>query len=550
MLVPFGPWRPDLPSLDNYSTEATNVVPAQGSYESQPSLTEYYNALAYRCQGAISVLDSNNNTFWFAGDANSLYMIQNGIWVDVSYVKPLSMDVSIQSILSNFYFGSPIFINDSVGNISQNISIGRSTFVIVSGESTSTGFGQISTGTDIRVSGGTSVSLLFGRAVVVSQRSITVVLPIGTIMVPGILGVSATTHVGTITEISPIGLRQRTSFIIPTKMIVTQSGFSSSSSIGRVSPIVSPASKVISFSLGSASTSPLPPAPASAAGLTTLFFNDDFTSLSFYHTTNNPTGTWKFLDYWQDMEQAGYVDFGGGRTFMVNQGCTGAGSTSMNNASAHSIIQPYFPASQLDATTMRLTCQRAHMDTRASLRALINDIAVNNQSQSPDLVTWLGAFMTTETHHPFPGDDITRPAYVEAKIRFTPANTEGIFSAFWVYSTSEVANSDEIDIFESNDLVPAIWKTNFHNSLEANISHSTAWCDGNFHTFGMLWQATSVKIYRDSVLDGSISANYSTAMRLMITHTCDPYWSAGAGTQVPSGTESVYMDIDYVRVWR
>ena len=549
MQIPFGPWRPDLPSLDNYSTEATNVVPSQGSYESQPSLIEYYNSLANRCQGAISVLDSNNNTFWFSGDTNSLYMIQNGIWVDVSYVLPINIDISAQSFISDTEFGSPIFVNDSIGNLIQGISVGTATFIIVSGKSISISPGNLSTATNIQVTGTVSTPLVSGRIVVISQRSISGIFSTGTtVIVPGVSGLSVSAQYGRIAEVLPIGLRQRTSFIIPTKMIVDISGFSTLANVGRVSPIISAMGNVHTFSMGDTGISALPPPPAVAASLTSLFFNDDFSSISLYHPTNNPTGKWKFLDYWQDVEQAGYVDYAGG-TFVVNQCCTGAGATSINNASAHTIIQPYFPASQLDATTMRLTCQRAHLDTRPSLRTLINDIAVNTQSQAPDQVTWLGAWLTTETHHPYSGDDITPPAYLESRIRFSPT-TNGIFSAFWVYSTSESANSDEIDIFETDDLVPSIWKTNFHNVVQVGLSHNTAWCDGNFHIFGMLWQAASVKIYRDNVLDGSLSVTYANSMRLILSHRCDPYWSAGIGKQVSAGVESVYMDVDYVRVWR
>jgi len=289
--------------------------------------------------------------------------------------------------------------------------------------------------------------------------------------------------------------------------------------------------------------------------LNTLHFHDEFDNLNFYNPVNNPNGVWRFNDFWQDPQQAGYIDFAGNRTFMVNQMTTGGGTTSYSNANAYDTIRPYFPASQPEPSMIRLLCQRAHLDTRPSLRGLVNDVAVNNQGIQPDQVTWLGAFMTTDKIHPFPSCNISRPAYIEARIRFNPVNTTGIFSAFWLYKTSEDTKNLEVDIFETNDLNPSFWKTNFQDAGGGffSIAHNNAWCDNLFHTYGLLWQQSSFKTYKDGQLDGSWEdapgpGFFDQPMRLMITHTCDPYWST-VNTSVQSNIENVYMDIDFIRVW-
>lgn len=297
------------------------------------------------------------------------------------------------------------------------------------------------------------------------------------------------------------------------------------------------------------------PSPAQKAGLNSLAFNEDFTSLSIYSPTKNPEGTWSCNDFWMNKEMAGYVDFAGLRTFVPNQGMAGTGYTDSTNADALRTISPYFPVSQLDDTTARLTCTRSRLSERPELRALVNDIAVKNQGQQKDSVTWLGAFLTTEKANPFAQADITRPAYIEARLRFSPANTKGIFSSFWLYDTGEVTGSPEIDIFESNDHDPTFWKTNIHHSGSGpsfNLTHKTKWCDGNFHTFGLLWEPSSLKVYYDNVLSNELTGPnadfFSMPMRLMITHTCDAHWCGSM--LVPSNIDNVYMDIDYIRVWK
>lgn len=74
MLVPFGEWVPDLAEFGNPgSLTAKNVIPAKESYRPFQGLTAVSNALTARCQGAISLRDSDNNVYVYAGDATKLY---------------------------------------------------------------------------------------------------------------------------------------------------------------------------------------------------------------------------------------------------------------------------------------------------------------------------------------------------------------------------------------------------------------------------------------------------------------------------------------------
>lgn len=314
------------------------------------------------------------------------------------------------------------------------------------------------------------------------------------------------------------------------------------------------------------------PAPAVAAGLNTQFLLDHFSPMNIYDPTTNPNGTWRNLDFYESPYQAGRTDFAGVRTFCVNQQVGGgmpAGHAhpEWGNAAARATMLPYLPLSQIDNTTMRIACRRARLNERPALRTLINSITTISQSQPADAVTWLGAFLTTERFSFDTRYDIARPAYIACRFRFLPANIPGIFSSFWVYSAGTESHPAgdgktqvEIDIFETNDLTPTLWKTNFHHQqsggIKFSLTHNSAWNDGNWHTVGMLWEPNRIRIYRDDVLSGETTGAdtdfFNVPMRIMITHTCDPYWIAAnpAVLSVPSGVEEVFMDIDKIEVWR
>lgn len=87
MQVTFGAYNPDIAPMDNTGvTVALNVLPADDSYKSFPSVSIYSDALDARCQGATAGRDSSGNTYNFAGDATKLYQLTSASWADVSKV--------------------------------------------------------------------------------------------------------------------------------------------------------------------------------------------------------------------------------------------------------------------------------------------------------------------------------------------------------------------------------------------------------------------------------------------------------------------------------
>jgi len=86
MLVPFGEYMPDMPSLGNPgATVALNVYPrTPTSYGPIADLSVYSDALTARCQGAFAGRDTSGNPSVFAGDASKLYKISAASFSDVS----------------------------------------------------------------------------------------------------------------------------------------------------------------------------------------------------------------------------------------------------------------------------------------------------------------------------------------------------------------------------------------------------------------------------------------------------------------------------------
>lgn len=74
MLLPFGQWQPDLADFGNPgSITAKNVFPAKESYRPFPSLSAQSSALTARARGAFSARDTDNNVYFYTGDATKLY---------------------------------------------------------------------------------------------------------------------------------------------------------------------------------------------------------------------------------------------------------------------------------------------------------------------------------------------------------------------------------------------------------------------------------------------------------------------------------------------
>lgn len=84
-VVPFGPYLPDLPALENPgATVASNVLPAANSYRPIADFAALSTALDARVRGAVALKDSSGNTYNYAGDATKLYSVTAIAVTDVS----------------------------------------------------------------------------------------------------------------------------------------------------------------------------------------------------------------------------------------------------------------------------------------------------------------------------------------------------------------------------------------------------------------------------------------------------------------------------------
>jgi len=87
-MIRMGPWRPDMPALENPGAlEALNVVPGPaGSYLPLQKFQEQGNAMSARVQGALSCRAIDGTINNFGGDATKLYKWDGTSWSDVSRV--------------------------------------------------------------------------------------------------------------------------------------------------------------------------------------------------------------------------------------------------------------------------------------------------------------------------------------------------------------------------------------------------------------------------------------------------------------------------------
>lgn len=83
-MIPFGPWLPDRPNLQNPgATVALNVVPMPGGYGPFQGGNVVSNALTSACKGAASFKQVDGSSFNFAGDSTTLYTLNGTSWDDI-----------------------------------------------------------------------------------------------------------------------------------------------------------------------------------------------------------------------------------------------------------------------------------------------------------------------------------------------------------------------------------------------------------------------------------------------------------------------------------
>src|SRR3990167_3037755 len=85
-VIPFQGWRPDVPGLSGFESEAKNVIPlGPFGYKPFKAFSAYSSgALTARCQGAATVPGSEGATAAYAGDATKLWRLVDQTWTDAS----------------------------------------------------------------------------------------------------------------------------------------------------------------------------------------------------------------------------------------------------------------------------------------------------------------------------------------------------------------------------------------------------------------------------------------------------------------------------------
>lgn len=125
MIVPFPPWRPDLPALGKYSQIALNCVPHKAGYKPFPSLAAYSNALTARCRGAIAAQDKDGNVRIYSADATKLYEVVDVVQTDRSKVGGYALTPDEDTQFCKF---NEQVIAVSIDMVTQAITMGGSAF--------------------------------------------------------------------------------------------------------------------------------------------------------------------------------------------------------------------------------------------------------------------------------------------------------------------------------------------------------------------------------------------------------------------------------------
>lgn len=92
MIITFGEYLPDIPVEVNQGlTVASNCIPQATHYESFPSMANYsINTLAQQCKGFVSMKNSTNTVYSYAGDSSALYSLVSGSWASAGATSAYS----------------------------------------------------------------------------------------------------------------------------------------------------------------------------------------------------------------------------------------------------------------------------------------------------------------------------------------------------------------------------------------------------------------------------------------------------------------------------
>ena len=275
-------------------------------------------------------------------------------------------------------------------------------------------------------------------------------------------------------------------------------------------------------------------APVSQAASPTLIWSDDFTSLDLA-SASNPNGAWRPNSIWQDLAK-GYYDFAGS-SWNINP----------NDAAPFPSHNPFSTSNSV------LTIQAFH--TPSDLTTPIQT-EMTAQGVPNAVPAWCGGFLVTNS-----AVRKFKYGYFEYRAQW-PNPGKGIFPALWLFASegsNDVLNKGnaEIDVFEMFG-ASNLWTTSLHMRDNSGVgtdvtigsrSEDTA----GWHTYGIDWQPTYLRFYRDNVLvyevTGSNAAYYNTTMNIIINFSMDASWFSSGLKSDGTTPSPMNMNIDYVRVY-
>jgi hypothetical protein len=299
-------------------------------------------------------------------------------------------------------------------------------------------------------------------------------------------------------------------------------GPSVDASDGGTSPEASPA--------GDGAVSPVPPAPAAAAGFTHVVFEDDFTTNDTIAPTQNAASGYKW--YWS-------FDITSTTPWTVQTAATAA------------------------------SVSDAGPGTNASPRGGI--LTVNGPGEPNDALITVPGWSLNNGNATLPaeGNGNWSHAYFEAYIQSridgnSSTSPSSGWPAFWSWSIQGLRNFgfggsslttasySEIDFYETYGTIfgnqPGNWTATMHQ-WPANVSSdgNTQHTDNGWHTFGCLWISTGtgagqVKFYYDGVqVDKAIDSG--TGQTQFSLESLSQFIVLGSG-------KGWNMNVDWVRVWQ
>jgi beta-glucanase (GH16 family) len=251
--------------------------------------------------------------------------------------------------------------------------------------------------------------------------------------------------------------------------------------------------------------------PLDASKLGPLTFDDEFNSLSL-HTAANPSGTWT-PNYWYGGLGAYTLPGNGELQLYTAPGFTGTGSADLG-------LNPF-------------SVSNGVLDIHAQTVTPAQSAAMWNYNYSSGVITTHDTFAQTY-------------GYFEMRAEL-PTDVSGAWPAFWLVP-ADGSWPPELDVMETLSGSPNIDYTTQHSAAGGSnwsVGSANLVTDaGGFHTYGVLWTATTLTWFLDGqeVFQTATPADMNKPM-YMIANMAIGGW---AGTPNFASTD---MYIDYIRAY-